>query len=340
MRSKSTLSSKILVTGASGFIGRAVVAELSEKGKSVIAMVRRPEQAGLFANYKTVSTIIADVNNLASLTSATQDVDTVIHLAGVVWGGQAGMHRVFVEGTQNLIHAMHQASATQLILVSSISVYDWSKATKTLTESSPIIQGESNEQGAYSQAKAQQEAIARKLCEKYDINLTVIRPGAVFSPEKIDAADIGPRIGFLQFVVAPQRTLRTIHIKFIAEALSLASSVALPNGLTINLVNDDRMTAWDFSRYIRSASKSMCWIIPIPSVLIMLIAKLAYTLAKLVGHEHQLPSLLCPSQVSSRFKSVSFDNACWRKYLPSSSPRPLKDMLIESLPSKNINTSE
>ena len=191
MTQTNVVSLNILVTGADGFIGRAVVAELCNRGHKVLAMVRHAEKPDLFDGKDAVTRVVADLTEPATLMAAMPGVDAVIHLAGIVWGDISSMHDVMVEGTQNLIEAMHKTNVFRLILASSLSVYDWSKVTNFLNESSPLVQDPACQQGPYSLAKTEQELLARSLCERYNINLTVLRPAGVVSPDNFDAADLG-----------------------------------------------------------------------------------------------------------------------------------------------------
>ncbi len=86
MTQTNFIALNILVTGADGFIGRAVVAELCHRGHKILAMVRHGKKPDPFAGKDAVTRIVADVTEPASLMAAMSGVDAVIHLAGIVWG--------------------------------------------------------------------------------------------------------------------------------------------------------------------------------------------------------------------------------------------------------------
>ena len=328
MKKVNTLPKKILVTGATGFIGRAVVSELCHQGCNVVAMVRSAEQAELFEAEYAVMTVIADITDSSTLLATLQSVDVVIHLAGIVWGDSSQMHKTFVDGTKNLINAMHQAAVSRLILVSSVMVYDWLNISSTVNESSAEANDEiARDQGIYSHAKVQQEAVAESYCNRYGINLTVLRPGAVVSVDKTYTADIGPSIGPLQIVIAPQRWLRLVNVKQVAETTVAACSENLSTGLKVNLVDNDPVSAWEFACDMKRISGKFTLLLPIPYRVIMLSAQFIYPLAKLFALDGYVPGLLCPDKIASRFKSVTFDSNNWRKFLPLSSPFSVKEQL-------------
>ena len=72
---------KIALTGATGFVGRAVVSALMAKSCQVSALVRDPARAGLNSNVRQVQ---GDLQNSAALDDLTRDADVVIHIAGVI----------------------------------------------------------------------------------------------------------------------------------------------------------------------------------------------------------------------------------------------------------------
>lgn len=325
----------ILVTGADGFIGRAVVAELCRRGHKILAMVRDGKKPDPFAGKDAVTRIVADVTEPASLMAAMSGVDAVIHLAGIVWGDTMRMQDVMVDGTRNVIEAMHKTNVPRLILASSFAVYNWSKVTGRLTESSPLAESSTCQQGTYSMTKTEQELLSRSLCEKFNINLTVLRPAGVVAFDNFDAADLGPRMGPVQFVIAPRRQLRIVSVNHVADALASACSANLPNGLTVNLVDEDFITAWELACRLRRRNQYSLLIFPLPYVFFKGIAHLVYPLAKLSGLEQCLPGLFSPGRLASRFKAVSCDSSLWLKYLPLNSAQSLMELFPDSHSSEN-----
>ena len=242
-------------------------------------------------------------------------VDVVIHLAGVVWGGAPEMHAVMVDGTANLIEAMRQTHVARLVLASSFLVYDWQRIDGVLTESSPLADEEFNRQGAYSVAKVRQEFMARRLCQEHSIQLVVLRPAAVVTKDNLDAADLGPRLGPLQVLIAPFRQLRLVKLDQVASAFTKACTVYIPDECAINLVDDLPLTAWQFACAARRNGQSFSALFPVPYWLVMGMARLIYPLFKLVQISQYLPGLLIPDRIAGRFKSVECDVQAWRRYL-------------------------
>ena len=110
---------KVLVTGASGFIGRRVVRRLLHDGHSVRALVRDPERRAMLPD--TAETAQGDVLDPGSLVRACEGVDAVAHLAAVIReSGRLTFQRVNYEGTRNVLEAAEAAGVGRFVFASTI----------------------------------------------------------------------------------------------------------------------------------------------------------------------------------------------------------------------------
>ncbi len=110
----------ILATGATGYVGRQVIAALASGGHKVRALLRSESRAPVLAGYD-VELAYGDVLDPESLRRACDGVEGVVHLAGVVReSGQATFQRVNYEGTRNLLDAAATASVSRFVLASAI----------------------------------------------------------------------------------------------------------------------------------------------------------------------------------------------------------------------------
>ncbi|RDI75606.1 Nucleoside-diphosphate-sugar epimerase [Gaiella occulta] len=118
----------ILVTGATGFVGRHVVAALASEGRRVRALVR---DAAATAMLDAVDCELAhgDVTDPASLREATEGVDAVVHLVAIIAGRPADFERVMVQGTAAVIAAAQEAGARRLVYMSALGTSEETKGT-------------------------------------------------------------------------------------------------------------------------------------------------------------------------------------------------------------------
>ncbi len=147
---------RILVTGASGFLGRAVLASLTEK------------------NYEVVATQSSehDLTKIEDCVRATEGIDTVVHLAGLVLSRSEQQKRpaeVFYSNTVttlNIAEAARINSVRRVLFTSSVTAYP-DNATPPFAESALWSGPLSNASYAYGTAKRITETIARAYSDQY-----------------------------------------------------------------------------------------------------------------------------------------------------------------------------
>ncbi|MFB0901977.1 MAG: NAD-dependent epimerase/dehydratase family protein [Acidimicrobiales bacterium] len=164
---------RVLVTGASGMLGRAVAQTIGRNGHTVTVLQRRP--SGL--DYAEIQ---GDITDQQVVRSAVKDQQAVIHLAARV--SPAGRWRDFADvnigGTSNLINASQQAGVTRFVYVSSPSVASSGKAH--IGESAlPADPASTRSYYARSKAEAEQLVLARAGGE---MAVTAVRPHLVWGP--------------------------------------------------------------------------------------------------------------------------------------------------------------
>ena len=110
---------KIALTGATGFVGRAVVSALKAKSCQVSALVRDPARAGLNSNVRQVQ---GDLQNSDALADLTRNADAVVHIAGVI--GALSRNDFFLaneQGSRAVAEAAARNGVKRFVHISSLA---------------------------------------------------------------------------------------------------------------------------------------------------------------------------------------------------------------------------
>lgn len=167
------MTRRVLVTGATGAVGPALVAQLLAHGDTVQVLARTAP-----ALPPTVSVLRGDILDPGALARAVAGVEIVFHLAAKLHVNdpapllQAEYQRVNVEGTRLVAEAARAAGVARLVLFSTINVYGPTPAGTTWNEQTPL-----QPDTLYARTKAEAEQVARSL-----LPTVVLRLAAVYGP--------------------------------------------------------------------------------------------------------------------------------------------------------------
>ena len=182
---------KVLVTGASGFVGSALCAHLAVKGYAVTGAVRNtPGTPPPGVEYRTVSDLNADTNWREALT----DINAVVHCAARVHimndasvDPLTAFREVNVGGTVCLAEQAVDSGIKKFIYISSIKVNGEATSEHSFRpDDSPAPED------PYGLSKWEAEQVLQKIAEKTDLEVVIIRPPLVYGP--------GVRANFLKLM--------------------------------------------------------------------------------------------------------------------------------------------
>ena len=172
---------RILVTGASGFIGTGLCNRLLSEGFTVTAALRKPPIP--FRDERIRPVFIGGINERTDWTSATAKIDFVVHLAGRahvmkehIVNPIAAYREVNVAGTVNLAKSAVKAGVKRFIYMSSVKV-NGEENDQPYTEMK-----DPRPKDAYGISKMEAELDLMKIASKSKMELVVIRPPLVYGP--------------------------------------------------------------------------------------------------------------------------------------------------------------
>lgn len=242
--SSDPLNRSILITGATGFIGRRLVAALVQHpGHAVHVLVRDRERATRIWPSGGVKLRTGDLTRPDSLATVCNGVDTVYHLAGYAHASGVAedealdLHqRITVEGTRALLTAAGAAGVKRFVFVSSV---------KAMGEGGDVCLDESSATPAasiYGRAKGEAEGLVRRAGQEQDMHTCILRLPLVYGhdnkgnlPRMIAAIDRG-RFPPLR-ELGNKRSM--VHVDDVVQALLLAAERPTARG-QVYLVTDEQ----------------------------------------------------------------------------------------------------
>ena len=236
---------KVLVTGATGFLGGAVCAHLRAAGGWDVTATGR--NAGKGADVGADRFVPADLTDHGAVVGLVRDQEAVIHCAALTspWGRRVDFERANIAGTAALLAASVAAGVRRFVHVSTPSIYGEHVHREGLTETSPLPARPVNE---YARTKLAAERLV--LAAKDRLEVVVLRPhaligvgDAVLLPRLVRAASTG-RLRIIGDGRA-RTDLTCVENAALACRLALEGDAARVGGETFNVTNGEPMGLWE-----------------------------------------------------------------------------------------------
>jgi nucleoside-diphosphate-sugar epimerase len=224
---------KVLVTGATGFIGIEVSRQLSERGTRPRLMVRRPVR-GLMLRNLEAEIMQADIRSPESLKRILEGMDTVIHLgARAAFEPYPRLYPSIVKGSVNLMQAAIEAGVRNFVFGGSLLVYgDSARPIEQQTEPAP--------ESGYGRVKLEAEQRLAEMAAKADICFVSLRLPHVYGAHSLLFDQV--RHGKVFFPGSGDNLFAHIHVYDAARALISAAENGRPG---IWVVADDLSCTWN-----------------------------------------------------------------------------------------------
>lgn len=169
----------ILLTGASGFLGRHLVSVFSEREEGLRALVR-PQSEVTYLKRKGVQlAVVTDIGERRALREACGGCRAVVHAAGHfrMWGNLCYFWETNVRGTDAVLRAALQAGVQRVVFISTVVVVGRTEAGRVVDETHPC-----RPQDAYQRTKWEAEQLALAYARHCGMEVVIVRPGALYGP--------------------------------------------------------------------------------------------------------------------------------------------------------------
>ena len=252
------LKPRVLVTGANGFLGRALVRRLREVSREPLRLlVRRPATGTVPLD---VQLIYGDLGSPAVVDRAMQGIDTVFHVGAATKGGPFEFHSGTIWGTRNVIDACERYGVRRLVYVSSLSVLDHAghPPGEPVTESSPY-EPFPQQRGLYTQTKLEAEQMVLDAVAEGRIQAVVLRPGQIYGrgAEKIPPSGTIALGGRWLVVGSGEHHVPLVYIDNVVDALLLAAVSEVPNGAIFQLVDPEGLRQREYVEYAKNSGRKV-----------------------------------------------------------------------------------
>ncbi|MBV7264840.1 NAD-dependent epimerase/dehydratase family protein [Erythrobacter ani] len=182
----------VAITGATGFVGSAVLEVARHKRSEVRALTRRPQ-----TDQPGVTWVKGTLDDKSALHELMRGTNAVIHIAGLTnTPNPARFEAANVAGTANMIAAARAAGVRRFVFVSSLSARE-------------------PELSAYGASKAR----AEELVKASDLDWTIVRPPAVYGPRDADMFELFRAAKYGIVPVPPEGRTSIIHVEDLARLL-------------------------------------------------------------------------------------------------------------------------
>lgn len=268
----------VVVTGASGFVGRALCRTLVEHGHRVTGIVRRTGAvpAGV-AECVYTGREFADVD--AYWPAGRSEIDCVVHLAARVHvmndsalNPDAEFCAMNVDGALRVAEAAYRHGVKRIVFVSSVKAIAESDGGQLLREDSPA-----HPEDAYGRSKHQAETRLRQFGESTGLETVIVRPPLVYGPTV--------RANFLRMMDAVARGLplplgsiparrSIVYVENLADALMQCAIDPRAAGECFHVADDDAPSVTDLLRLVGEALGKPAHLVPVPAAVLRVLGAL------------------------------------------------------------------
>jgi dihydroflavonol-4-reductase len=276
----------VLVTGASGFVGAAVVRALLAAGRKVRALLR-PSSDRRNVEGLAVELRFGSLTEPASLAAALEGCGALYHVAADyrLWVREPqAMYDVNVEGTRSLMEAALAAGVERVVYTSSVATLGWRADGKIADETTPSALADMI--GHYKRSKFLAEAAVRDLVHARNLPAVIVNPSTPVGPRDVKPTPTGRIIVEAAAGRMPAYVdtgLNIVHVDDVARGHLLAEEKGRVGERYI--LGGENLMLGEILRLIAAVVGRKPPTIQVPAALVWPVAVVEETLGRLIGRE-------------------------------------------------------
>jgi nucleoside-diphosphate-sugar epimerase len=324
---------KVLVTGASGFLGRYAVGELARRGHYVTALVRSASERPSALVNPRVEVIEGDLRRLdESLAARFAHQDAIVHLAAATSGTPRARFDSTVLATERLLEELARARwRGRLVHVSTLAVYGFNQLPQRacVDETTPL-EPALGRRDDYAWSKAWQERVVERFAAAGDAQVVLVRPGSVYGRERRFQHRLGRLLrGRVLLLVGGLTPMALSYVENTASLLATCVEHPHAAGEVFNAVDPQPPRQWRYLRELRRAQRGML-VVPLPLSIYRAIAATYERLERATGGWVSPPGLFARYLTTPSLGSFHYRSDKCRSVLGWTPPVPRGEALART----------
>lgn len=235
---------KLLITGASGFIGRHAVKEFIDKGYTIVAQHRRSKLPEFLTSIKSdkLSFVQGDLTEVQIVNEMTKGVEGIIHIAGFAldWGPYKAFYKANVLATKYLLDAAVKFNMKIFTFISSAVVHGFSNLINASEKDGPYCKLIS----PYQKTKKDAEELVLKYSNN-SLKVSIIRPTNVYGPDDYtwmyNMFDVAFK-GLSGYIKGGKSLTSIVYISDLINSIILATEKNEAAGQIYNINSTEKIT--------------------------------------------------------------------------------------------------